>query len=369
MRTIALIILLLFVSKSFAEEPVYFADVSLKRAVESKLAIAGYRGTEPTPTDMLLLKKLSMIGIQDITGLEYAKNLEDLSLFNGLITDISPLAGLTNLKKLSLSSNRIRDISPLAGFTNLAELSLEHNPLDFESYSKHLPQIKANNPGITLWHAPKPLYVWICIASLLLAILGFFSLFIGFKVVWSKGPIFMPDRLWSAVVVLSPVMLLFQIQQLQQYYPKLEDIQFTAILFIGLLVFSWFLTKGYKAIGISGDSFIQATRYSLNKSNLPFEEVACCPNEKSTVFNLTSINAKLQTSNRSWFGSAKIKLKKTKDAELMSNIVMGIKEYYIENNIGTNKITFIDHMIFGVLWLAIGTYSWPFDLRGIFSLT
>ena len=62
--------------------------------------------------------------IQNISGLEYFKNLEYLDLsFNG-IRDISPLAGLTKLKDLSLGGNPIQDIAPLEALTNLLCLKL-----------------------------------------------------------------------------------------------------------------------------------------------------------------------------------------------------------------------------------------------------
>ena len=104
-----------------AEDPVYFADGSLKAAVEGRLG-----KTDPTPTDMLALTRLDAggQGITDLTGLEYATNLGDLLLYDNQISDISPLAGLTNLTNLLLSDNEISDLSPLAGLTNLIQLDL-----------------------------------------------------------------------------------------------------------------------------------------------------------------------------------------------------------------------------------------------------
>ena len=107
-----------------AEAQVYFADDRLKEAVEAELWIP-----DPTPEDMLGLTSLYAgdDGIIDLTGLEYATNLQTLELPNNDICDIAALSGLANLRVLSLRSNRISDISALAGLSNLEELDLFGN--------------------------------------------------------------------------------------------------------------------------------------------------------------------------------------------------------------------------------------------------
>ena len=89
-----------------------------------------------TAGDMRSLTRLDAPnkGIRDLTGLEFATNLEVLNLgyefVNGnyvnsnTISDISPIAGLTNLTGLQLSGNSISDIDPLASLTNLTYLDL-----------------------------------------------------------------------------------------------------------------------------------------------------------------------------------------------------------------------------------------------------
>jgi len=116
--------------------------------------------------------------IQDITSLKGLTNLFWLHLDVNKISDISPLAGLTNLGFLGLGSNQISDISPLAGLTNLLGLRLSNNqisdistlahlairftlylqanPLNPEACSIYIPQIRINNPGITIYCDPCP---------------------------------------------------------------------------------------------------------------------------------------------------------------------------------------------------------------------
>ncbi len=129
---IALLSLLGTAGMAWTEEPVLFGDPKFKALVERELGIA-----DPTPTDMLSLTELDYIedwdeqdeGVLDISGLEYAKNLQTLTLRLNRISDISFLAGLTNLTSLNLSENEISDLSPLAGLTNLTDLNLHANKI------------------------------------------------------------------------------------------------------------------------------------------------------------------------------------------------------------------------------------------------
>ncbi len=69
--------------------------------------------------------------IQDLTGLEYATNLQTLNVRGNRITDITPLANLTNLTDLNLGNNRhISTISELTELTNLEVLSLWKNNIE-----------------------------------------------------------------------------------------------------------------------------------------------------------------------------------------------------------------------------------------------
>ncbi len=120
------------------ERKVYFPDVNLRSAVSKALEALGISSPEDgyfLESDLLKLTSLEAIGkgIENITGLEYCKNLTSLNLWgdpNKLrITDITPLKGLTNLTKLQLNVNLISDITPLAGLINLRELGLFGNQI------------------------------------------------------------------------------------------------------------------------------------------------------------------------------------------------------------------------------------------------
>ena len=88
-------------------------DPNLAKAVREALDLAP--NASITKQEMRKLTKLTANdwGIEDLTGLEHATQLEALSLTRNQIEDVSPLAGLTKLKSLSLNYNRIRGTGPL----------------------------------------------------------------------------------------------------------------------------------------------------------------------------------------------------------------------------------------------------------------
>ena len=65
--------------------------------------------------------------INNLTGLEFATNLEYLYLGGNQLSDIAALSTLTNLTWLSLVLNQLSDIAALSGLTNLTWLNLSGN--------------------------------------------------------------------------------------------------------------------------------------------------------------------------------------------------------------------------------------------------
>ena len=126
MRSLLLILCLLLVVQ--VASAVEIPDPNLRAAIEWELGKSP--GAEITAQEMATLTYrlgAANANISDLTGLEFAIDLEGLYLRNNSISDISALAGLTNLEDLSLSNNNISDLSPLAGLTNLSWLSLSNN--------------------------------------------------------------------------------------------------------------------------------------------------------------------------------------------------------------------------------------------------
>jgi len=127
LRSLFLPLLIIFVcSVAVQAQVVHFADPNLEMAVRA--ALKNHEGSI-TADDMTRLIELNAAarGITDLSGLEYAVNLQSLDLGENQISDISPLADLTALRVLHLEINLIQDISPLATLGHLRELDLSGN--------------------------------------------------------------------------------------------------------------------------------------------------------------------------------------------------------------------------------------------------
>ena len=105
-------------------EIVEIPDAVLRNHIENRLGKA--RGVPITRAEMATLRRIDARNkhITDLTGLEFATNLEWLDLSHNQISDITALSGLTKLERLYLNHNPISDISVLAGLTNLTSLEL-----------------------------------------------------------------------------------------------------------------------------------------------------------------------------------------------------------------------------------------------------
>ena len=151
--TLSLLLYIVLGSVVFAQV-VEIPDPNLHAAIRDALNLPG-----DAPITQAAMRRLTKLeprfqgirGITDLSGLEFATNLEHLDLamdpisdltplanlvqlrtlwvWQCEISDITPLANLTGLKTLDLSYNRIADISPLANLTSLVELLLRDNQI------------------------------------------------------------------------------------------------------------------------------------------------------------------------------------------------------------------------------------------------
>ena len=106
-------------------------DVNLRSAIVEALGKEDM--TAPiTLADMATLTTLraSNKDIKDLTGLEFAINLEEMWISKNPVSNLSPLAGLTNFIGLHAWETPISDLSPLAGLTKLRWLDFGHTPTD-----------------------------------------------------------------------------------------------------------------------------------------------------------------------------------------------------------------------------------------------
>ncbi|NMB41385.1 MAG: hypothetical protein GX996_05560 [Firmicutes bacterium] len=124
-----------------AQEIVHFTDRGLEAAVRQTL-------DRPTGLltggDLARLRTLEAVrqDISNLSGLEYARNLESLNLYQNKVEDLAALEGLTRLKVLNLGNNHIGDISSLQRLAALEELDLSYNHIKNIDALKNLTRLR-----------------------------------------------------------------------------------------------------------------------------------------------------------------------------------------------------------------------------------
>ena len=103
---------------------VHIPDSNLRAGIVEGLGL--HTDAPITMRDMRRLRKLDASGwdIRDLTGLQFATNLNHLEFDRTAVSDISPIRGLTKLQHLDMKNTSVSDLSPLAGLTNLRELQM-----------------------------------------------------------------------------------------------------------------------------------------------------------------------------------------------------------------------------------------------------
>lgn len=119
---------------------VYIPDPQLQSAIRGALNIPTGDITQSDMLNLTVLPAISL-GISDLSGLEFAKNLQQLSLYDNHISNLTPIAGLTGLTDLYLGKNQISDLSPLSSLTQLTTLLIENNQVVDLSPLENLKQL------------------------------------------------------------------------------------------------------------------------------------------------------------------------------------------------------------------------------------
>ncbi len=109
-------------------QTVNIPDASLRTVINEILDKAPDAPTI-TRAEMATLRRIEAhdVGITDLTGLEFATELEQIRCNNNLVSDLSPLARLAKLGVVELRNNIIEDLSPLEKLINLTWVIVPHN--------------------------------------------------------------------------------------------------------------------------------------------------------------------------------------------------------------------------------------------------
>ena len=126
-------------------QPVSIPDANLAKAIREKLNLKPSDAL--TRLNLLNLTHLTAhrSQITDLTGLEYATQLQNLELSGNQISDINPVANLTRLHVIKFSRNQIADISPVANLNSLQYLYLSANQITDISPVANLKQLEQLN--------------------------------------------------------------------------------------------------------------------------------------------------------------------------------------------------------------------------------
>ncbi|KMP13590.1 internalin [Bacillus cereus] len=130
--------------------------------------------TPITKEDLLKVKSLIVVeaknkGIQDVSGLEYMTNLENLTLEEVKLKNIKFISDLRQLKSLSITYGELEDIGPLAELEHIESLSLRNNKISDLSPLSQMKKIKVLDLNSNYIKDIKPLFTVTSLRTLTVA--------------------------------------------------------------------------------------------------------------------------------------------------------------------------------------------------------
>lgn len=120
---------------------VHFNDPNLEKAIRDALNKPTGDITDADMAQITILS-ISKKDISDLTGLEYAINMIDLTITNTkILEDLSPIENLIKLEKLCLNANKIKNIFAIQNLNKLKSLRLCSNQISDISVLQSLNQL------------------------------------------------------------------------------------------------------------------------------------------------------------------------------------------------------------------------------------
>ncbi|EIL7051972.1 class 1 internalin InlK [Listeria monocytogenes] len=129
-----------------SQDNVNIPDSTFKAYLNGLLGQASTANITEAQMDSLTYITLANIDVTDLTGIEYAHNIKDLTINNIQVTNFSPITGLDGLERLRIMGDTITsdEIPNLSGLTSLTLLDLSHSAHDDSVLTKidKLPNVK-----------------------------------------------------------------------------------------------------------------------------------------------------------------------------------------------------------------------------------
>ena len=110
--------------QELASSEIEIPDPNLERAIREQLGLPSHLPLTQQVMLQLYRLRAEEAQIENLTGLEYAHNLENLVIQNNPIQDLSPIANLTQLRYLSLAGFPIKDLTFLSNLTQLQKITM-----------------------------------------------------------------------------------------------------------------------------------------------------------------------------------------------------------------------------------------------------
>ncbi|EAD0423132.1 class 1 internalin InlK, partial [Listeria monocytogenes] len=115
-----------------SQDNVNIPDSTFKAYLNGLLGQASTANITEAQMDSLTYITLANINVTDLTGIEYAHNIKDLTINNIHATNYNQISGLSNLERLRIMGADVTSdkIPNLSGLTNLTLLDLSHSAHD-----------------------------------------------------------------------------------------------------------------------------------------------------------------------------------------------------------------------------------------------
>jgi hypothetical protein len=189
-----------------------------------------------------------------------------------------------------------------------------------------------------------------------------YFLYIGLRAAVKNEPSIINSKLLFALIALSllPAIVVNIINLFEIGNNGITGLilAITPIFLIIILIFYYFIIKGYSIYCVNDTDFRNAIIFSLNNNSIKFEE-------KMNKIELTDLGNELNISFTAWIGAGMIKLKNKKDEIVFTNIIESIKRYFNENNIKAKKTIAVFYIIFGIMFVifSIGFIVFLINIR------